>query len=105
VYGDFHHLESIPELRGIELDGFLFANSLHFAPDAELVLADAAGLLRPGGRVVVVEYADRPPSRWVPHPLPLTRLQTLASRAGLELPVVVGRHPSAFGGDVYCAVG
>ncbi len=104
VYGDFRSMESIRELAGIALDGALFANSLHFAPDADLILVRAARLVRPGGRVVVVEYEDRPASPWVPHPIPVSRLRTLAQRARLDPPIVVAEHPSSFGGAMYCAV-
>ena len=43
------------------LDGVLLANALHFvaASAQAAVLADLAARLAPGGRLVVVEYADR----------------------------------------------
>jgi len=87
------------------LDGALIANALHFVSEPEPVLARLAAGVRPGGRVVVVEYDDRPASRWVPYPLPLARLARLAEGAGLGAPTLVGTHPSAFGGRLYAAVG
>lgn len=86
------------------LDGALIANALHFVRDPEPVLARLAAGVRPGGRVVVVEYDDRPASRWVPYPLPLARLARLAEGAGLGAPTLVGARPSAFGGRLYAAV-
>jgi len=86
------------------LDGALIANALHFVREPEPVLARITAGVRPGGRVIVVEYDDRPPSRWVPYPLPLARLARLAEQAGLGAPTLVGARPSAFGGKLYAAV-
>ena len=104
VVGDFHRLDAIPELRGRLFDGILFANSLHFSADAERVIADAARGLHPGGVLVVVEYDGRPASRWVPHPLGISRLIELAARAGLGVPRVIGERRSDYGGIMYAAV-
>ncbi len=104
VQGDFQSLGSIGELVGVDLDGALFANALHFAPDGGGVLAQVARLLGGGGRIVVVEYDRRPASRWVPYPVSIERLGVLASEAFLEAPRVVGERPSAYGGAMYCAV-
>lgn len=104
IEGDFRNLNAIPALAGISLDGVLFANSLHFARDADRVLADVAQLLPSGGRIVVVEYDGRPANRWVPHPVPVDRLRLLASQARLTAPRVVSERPSTYGGIMYCAV-
>jgi len=86
------------------LDGLLLANSLHFVADAPVVLGRLARWLRPGGRVVLVEYDRRAASRWVPHPIPAETWPALAVGAGLARPAVVARRRSAFGGDLYVAV-
>ena len=104
VEGDFRTPHAIPALAGLSLDGALFANALHFAPDADRVLADVAHLLPDGGRIVVVEYDGRPASRWVPYPVSVDRLRLLADEAGLTSPRVVSQRPSAYGGIMYCAV-
>lgn len=87
------------------LDGALFANSLHYVPDAEqpALLARTGRSLAEGGALVVVEYDDRPRSRWVPFPISLSRLAALAAEAGLGAPEVIGRQKSAFGGTMYAA--
>lgn len=88
------------------LDGVLLANALHFvpAPAQAGVVAGLVSRLHPDGRLVIVEYEGRRPSRWVPAPVPFARLGELA--AGLATvagPVRVGTRPSAFGGSMYAA--
>ena len=102
VVADFTRPFDLPDLDG-PLEGMLFANALHFVRDADIVVARLAEWLRPGGRVVIVEYDRRPASRWVPHPLPATRLPPLAASAGLSTPVIMATRPSAYGGDLYVA--
>jgi ubiquinone/menaquinone biosynthesis C-methylase UbiE len=104
VPGDLRRPGEIPALEGVSLDGALYANSLHFVPDSDGALRRVLPLLAAGGRVVVVEYAGRRASPWVPHPIPPERLVEIAARAGLTAPTVVGERPSAFGGTLYCAV-
>jgi SAM-dependent methyltransferase len=79
------------------------ANVLHFVGDAEAVLARIAAGLRPGGRLVLIEYEGRRPSPWVPYPVPAARFRELAAAAGLTPPEVVATRPSAFGGEMYVA--
>jgi SAM-dependent methyltransferase len=99
VEADFTRPLELPEL----LDGLLVANALHFARDADVVLARLAALVRPGGRVVIVEYDRRGASRWVPYPIWRDRLPALAANAGLSPPRVTATRPSAFGGIIYVA--
>lgn len=85
------------------LDGVLTANSLHFLADRTRVLAAIRRLLRPGGRLLVVEYdADRG-NPWVPHPFSFARWQAEAVAAGFDAPRLVGRVPSRFLGAIYAA--
>ncbi len=103
VTADFTRPFDLPGLAEPVLDGMLFANALHFVRDADVVLARLAAWVRPGGRVVFVEY-DRPAaSRWVPHPIPAARLPALAASAGLSMPAITATRPSAFGGNLYVA--
>ncbi len=103
VTADFTRPLDFPGLEPSTLDGLLLANSLHFVSDAEAVLGRLAGWVRPGGRVVVVEYDRRAASRWVPYPIPLARLSALVASAGFSAPTVTGARPSAFGGAIYVA--
>lgn len=104
VKGDFEVLPWITEFDGVELDGILLANALHFAAQGARLLAQVVRLLGKEGRVVVVEYGRKQANRWVPYPVPIERLVDLASEALLSPPRVIGERSSAFGGVMYCAV-
>lgn len=99
VEADFALPLDLPEM----LDGILVANALHFVRDAQGVLARLAALVRPGGRIVIVEYDRRAVSRWVPYPISTDRLPALAASAGLSAPTITATRPSTFGGILYVA--
>ena len=87
------------------LDGVLIANALHFVRDQAAALALIAGSLRPGGRLLLVEYELTAPVPWVPFPLSPARFAELAASAGLAQPVQVGRRVSPSSGvAMYAAV-
>ena len=86
------------------LDGILCANSLHFVKNPGSVLGGFVPMLRPGGRVVIVEYDRRAASRWVPYPISIASLGALARAAGLSKFRVVESRPSNYEGIIYCAV-
>jgi SAM-dependent methyltransferase len=87
------------------LDGILAANLLHFIGDQAGLLRRLHGLLRPGGRLLVVEYEQALPIPWVPHPLPFARLAALAPAAGFGAPMQVGARRSPSSGRVlYAAI-
>jgi ubiquinone/menaquinone biosynthesis C-methylase UbiE len=94
-------LRAIPEAS---LDGVLCANALHFVADPTAVLRHIATWLRPGGRLVLVEYDRRRGNPWVPHPIPLERLPATLEPAGFSDPIVTATQPSAYGGILYVAV-
>jgi ubiquinone/menaquinone biosynthesis C-methylase UbiE len=80
------------------LDGVLLANALHFIRDQRAALALAAGYLRPGGRLLLVEYDLRVPLPWTPFPISFARFQELATGAGLASPLEIGRRVSPSSG-------
>lgn len=80
------------------LDGLIMANALHFIRDQPAALGLAAGYLRPGGRMLVVEYDLRTPLPWTPFPVSLARLAALAPGAGLASPRQIGRRVSPSSG-------
>jgi SAM-dependent methyltransferase len=85
-------------------DGVLAANSLHFVSDPVEVLSRARTVLRPGGRLIVVEYDADGGNPWVPHPFSSRRFPELAVSAGFVDPRTVGSVPSRFLGAIYAAV-
>jgi trans-aconitate methyltransferase len=101
VRGDFTKPFDLPEAP---LDGILFANALHFVRDQGSVLGRLVKLLRPGGRVVIVEYDRRAASRWVPYPVDAGAWPSLAQTVGLVNPRITARTPSVYAGDLYVGV-
>ncbi len=97
---DFTHPLHLPPL-----DGLLMANALHFIRNQPEVLAALCTHLRPGGRVLLVEYDLERPTSWVPFPVPPVRFTELAMAAGLSASRIVGtrRSPSS-GIAMYAAV-
>ena len=99
VVGDFSR--PLPVEAGF--DGLLAANSLHFVRDPGAVIDSARPLLRPGARIVVVEYDSDSGNPWVPYPFSYATWQEIAARAGLLDTRLVGRVPSRFLGAIYAA--
>lgn len=87
------------------LDGVLMCNALHFVRDQVGVLARIYSYLRPGGRLLLVEYDFRMPRPWVPVPVSAEKFGLLATKAGFTPPTIVGkrRSPSS-GNEMYAAV-
>ena len=101
IHADFTTPLTLPPL-----DGALLANALHFVPAGEQVrvLRDVASQLAEGGVLLIIEYEDRPASRWVPYPIPASRLRSIARDASLGDVRNIGSRPSEYGGSMYAAV-
>lgn len=104
VKADFTRPFELPGLGAASLDGMLLANSLHFVRDAARVLSDLLERVRVGGKVVVVEYDHRAPSRWVPYPIDAAQWPRLAESAGLSSARITATRPSAYAGMLYAGV-
>jgi ubiquinone/menaquinone biosynthesis C-methylase UbiE len=86
------------------LDGIVMANSLHFQTDQPAVVRHVRGLLKPAGRIVIVEYNIERGNSAVPYPVPYSRWETLAADAGFAHTALLARRPSRFLREIYSAV-
>jgi SAM-dependent methyltransferase len=98
VEADFTRSLALPAL-----DGLVMANSLHFVRDREKVglFAHLSALLKPGGRLIVVEYNVARGNFAVPHPLDEVGFLALARQAGLREPRILAKIPSTFLREFY----
>ena len=85
-------------------DGVLFANSLHFIEAQASLLENVSRRLHPAGCILLIEYDRHTSSKWVPYPISKKRLAVLSEELPLATPRFVSTIPSAFGGEMYCAV-
>jgi ubiquinone/menaquinone biosynthesis C-methylase UbiE len=86
------------------LDGIAMANSLHYQRDKLPVLRRVRSVLRPGGRLLVVEYDTNRGNRWVPYPVTFDVWRRLADEAGFVGTRLLATHPSRFLGGFFSAV-
>ena len=93
---DFTRPLSLPPL-----DGLVMANSLHFVRQKRPVLTRLAGLLKPGGRLIIVEYNTTRGNYAVPHPLDEVAFLKLATEVGLREVRIIAKIPSTFLGEMY----
>jgi SAM-dependent methyltransferase len=87
------------------LDGAVMANALHFVPDAgkPAVVARLAAALKPGGRLLLVEYNVDRGNMWVPHPLTYARWEALARQNGFAHTRLLATRPSSFLKEFFAA--
>jgi len=99
-HADFTHELALPTL-----DGIVTANSIHFVADKAPVLARLIRLLKPGGRLILVEYNTSRGNPAVPYPLDEHSFLRLAAQVGLHQPRIIARIPSSFLGEMYAGMG
>jgi hypothetical protein len=87
------------------LDGAVMANALHFVPEAgqPAVVARLAAALKPGGRLLLVEYATDHGNLWVPHPLSYQRWAALADANGFAHTRLLATRTGRFLNGFYAA--
>ena len=101
LHADFTHRLPLPPL-----DGILAANALHYVKFDEQpdVFKQIAAYLKPGGRLIVVEYESQRGNPWVPYPIDFDSFQYLAGEAGLHDIRRLALIPSSFMHAMYSAV-
>ncbi|HLZ17808.1 MAG TPA: class I SAM-dependent methyltransferase [Cyclobacteriaceae bacterium] len=99
---DSIHLKKIPvdfvkeEIKMDPLDGVIMANALHFVKDSAVFLQKIKKIVKPSGRVIIVEYEMTTPNQWVPYPIGLRKMEALAKQAGLNTPIMLAEAQSVF---------
>ncbi len=91
------------DLGDLEFDGLLAANSLHFVRDPASVIGRLHDSLRPGARILIVEYDSDDGNPWVPYPFSFQTWLRDAEQLGLVDTRLVGRVSSRVLGAIYAA--
>ncbi len=91
------------DLGPATFDGVLAANALHFVRDPASVIGRIHESLRPGARILIVEYDSDSGNPWVPHPFSFRTWQQSAADLGLLDTRLIERVPSRFLGAMYAA--
>ena len=100
----FVHADFTRQLQLPPLDGLVMANALHFFRDKEALLRQLRVYLKPGGRLVLVEYNVDRGNPWVPYPVSFDTFRPLAVRAGFTEPQLLATRPSRFLHEIYSAL-
>jgi ubiquinone/menaquinone biosynthesis C-methylase UbiE len=86
------------------LDGIVMANSLHYVHDKRAMLQGVHAYLKPGGRLLLVEYNVDRGNMWVPYPLSYPTWEGLALRNSFSDTQLLEKVPSRFLGEIYSAL-
>lgn len=87
-----------------DLEGIVMANSLHFVRDKRPVLDAVRAMLKPSGRLILVEYGSDRGNPWVPHPMSFPTWRRVAAEAGFQGTAQLHAVPSRYLGSIYSAL-
>jgi ubiquinone/menaquinone biosynthesis C-methylase UbiE len=99
IHADFTRRLNLPPL-----DGIVMANSLHFARQKDPVLQLVRSYLRPGGRLLLVEYSTDRGNMWVPFPFSYSTWEEMAHQNGFAHTQLLATVPSRYFGGMYAAM-
>jgi ubiquinone/menaquinone biosynthesis C-methylase UbiE len=100
IRADFKESLDLPQL-----DGILMANALHFVRDQLSFLKTVRGYLKPGGKLLIVEYDMDLGNPFVPYPVSYRMLIDIMQAAGFTKPELLARVPSRYWTQIYSALG
>ena len=100
-----HHQDFSQDLNLANLDGILLANALHYSRRQKQVLSNLMPLLKPAGKLVVLEYDRQVPNPWIPFPVSKQKLVDLTRALKLCAPIILNERASRYGnGTLYLAL-
>ena len=86
------------------LDGIVMANSLHFHKEKAPIVLAVRELLKPAGRLILIEYNVDRGNPWVPYPISFDTWRELSLRCGFGSIEKIGAKPSSFLREIYASV-
>ncbi|MFZ6009606.1 MAG: class I SAM-dependent methyltransferase [Bacteroidota bacterium] len=87
-----------------ELDGILMANALHYAEDKIPLLTKLKNMLKPHGRLILIEYDTAKPNAWVPYPINFESAKEVLLNAGFQSVIKLAELPSVYHQRMYAAL-
>lgn len=103
-YIQYYPADFTRQLKLPQLDGAVMANSLHFQRDKVPVLSLIRSYIKPGGRLILVEYNVDQGNLWVPYPISFSTWEKLAFQSGFRDMSMLSKRPSRFLREIYSAI-